>query len=199
MDALILAGGLARRMGGQAKALLTLGDRTFIERIIETVAPVVSSVIVSTNQPELYRHLAVRLVADAEPGSGPLAGLHAGLQASGADACFVTAADAPLLQAGLVRALCALVTPAAECDAAVPVWGGSVEPLCAVYARRCLPAIERCLDQGRIVSFYPFVRVRYLPEEEVRAVDPRGLSFTNVNTPEDLRLLRELEGDLTPF
>jgi molybdopterin-guanine dinucleotide biosynthesis protein A len=195
MDALILSGGGARRMGGRTKAFLLLGGRSFIERIVETVTPLVDSVILSTNEPERYGHLGVRIVADAEQGGGPLLGIRAGLQASTADACFVAAADAPLLQPALVRLLSARER---DCEAVVPIWGGKVEPLCAVYSRRCLPAIERSLDQGRIVSFFPFVRVCWVPEDEVRAADPRGLSFINVNTPEDLRRLRRLDGELTP-
>jgi molybdopterin-guanine dinucleotide biosynthesis protein A len=155
----------------------------------------VDSVIVSTNEPDLFRHLGVRVVTDAEEGQGPLMGIRTGLQASTADVCFVAAADAPLLQPALVQALSARVR---DCDAVVPIWKGELEPLCAVYARRCLPAIERSLGQGRVVSFFPLVRVCYLPEEEVTAADPQGRSFVNVNTSEDLQRVLRLDAGLRP-
>jgi molybdopterin-guanine dinucleotide biosynthesis protein A len=187
MDAIVLAGGLGMRMGGLAKAFLTLGGRTFIQRILDTLAPLVNSVCVSTNSPDAYRHLGVRIVEDPERGRGPLMGIMAGLRASTEDACFVVAADAPLLQPGLVRLLGAR---ARDWDAVVPVWEDRFEPLCAVYSRGCLPEMERTLDQGRVVSFFPFVRVCSVPEAEVKTEDPEGLSFANVNTQEDLERLQ---------
>jgi molybdopterin-guanine dinucleotide biosynthesis protein A len=190
MDAIILSGGGALRMGGVTKAFLRLGTETFLERILRTLAPLVDSVILATNAPELYAHLTgVRVVADDRKGRGPLMGLYAGLKASESEFAFVTTADTPLLQAALVRYL---VDNAIDCDALVPCWEKGVEPLCATYARRCLPAIERVIDQGRVVSFFPAVRVRFVPEPVVRGIDPTGVSFLNVNTPEDYtRLCRD--------
>ena len=198
MDALILAGGRARRMGGRSKALLTLGGRTFIELILETLAPLVETVILSTNEPDAYRHLDLRMVPDDEEGRGPLMGIRSGLRASRADACFVVAADAPLLQGGLVMAIAAAAASAPGHDVVVPVWEGKLEPLCAWYSRACLPAIERTIGLGRVVSFYPLVRACRVPEEAVRAADPRGLSFVNVNGPEDLDRLRILAAQAPP-
>jgi molybdopterin-guanine dinucleotide biosynthesis protein A len=82
-------------------------------------------------------------------------------------------------------------------DALVPSSEKGVEPLCAVYTKKCIPAIAQVLEQRRIVAFYPLVRVRILPKETIRQVDPRGLSFLNVNTRQDYeRLVRmhELNG-----
>lgn len=114
-------------------------------------------------------------------------GLFTGLSACGSELAFVTTADTPLLQPALVRYL---LDNALECDALVPCWEKGAEPLCATYARRCLPAIERVLDQGRVVSFFPAVRVRLVPQSIVRGIDPDGASFFNVNTPEDYERLR---------
>jgi len=70
----------------------------------------------------------------------------------------------------------------------VPVIEGRPEPTHALYSKACLPFIEPRLIAGdlKISGFYEQVRVRYLPEEEVAALDPEFLSFFNVNTPEDL-------------
>jgi molybdopterin-guanine dinucleotide biosynthesis protein A len=189
MDAIILAGGQGRRLGGVEKAFLRLGDRTFIEYLLETISPLAKTVIVTTNAPDLYAHLhGVRVVADEQPGKGPLMGLYSGLLASDAEWSFVTTVDAPLLQPALVRYL---ADAALEWDAVVPTWERGPEPLCALYARRCLPAIKRALPMGRIISFYPSVRIRLVPERSVRGVDPAGLSFFNVNAAEDYeKLLR---------
>ncbi len=192
IDAIILAGGQGRRMGGVDKAFLRLGNTTFIEHLLETLSPLVRTVIVATNAPELYRNLrGIRVVTDEQPGAGPLMGLYTGLQASDAEWSFVTTVDAPLLQPALVRRLARLAAEARDCDAVVPSWERGIEPLCALYARRCLPEIKRALPMGRVISFYPSVRVRMIPESIVRGVDPDGLSFFNVNSQEDYeRLLR---------
>ena len=191
LDAIILAGGRGQRMGGTEKAFLRLGrgnpggrdGTTFIEHLVATLAPLVRSVIVSTNDPRQYSHLAgVRVVPDEKPGQGPLMGLYVGLKASSAEWCLVTCVDAPLVRVGLIQLL-ASETPGF--DAVVPVWERGPEPLCALYARRCLPAIEKTIHLRRVVSFYPSVRVNLLPEAAVRGVDPEGLSFFNTNTIED--------------
>jgi molybdopterin-guanine dinucleotide biosynthesis protein A len=182
MNAIILAGGLSRRMNGTRKAFLRLGNESFIERILRLVKPFTDAAYIVTNEPDLYARFDARSVADERQGVGPLMGIYSGLKASGSERNFVTAVDTPLLSPALARHLC---EAGDQCDAAVPRWKAGMEPLCAVYARRCLPAIESVLDQGRIVGFFPLIRTCFIEESAVRELDPEGLSFFNVNTPED--------------
>jgi molybdopterin-guanine dinucleotide biosynthesis protein A len=182
MNAIVLAGGRGSRMGGIDKAFLRMGGETFVDRIVRLLEPLVESVIVVTNDPEKYRGSRVRAVSDETAGRGPLMGLYSGLKASAAERSFVTTVDAPLLRPGLVERLRGL---ADGWDAVVPRSSFGLEPLCAIYSRRCIPAIERTLAEGRIVSFYPFIRVRILPPSAVEDVDPDGASFLNVNSPAD--------------
>jgi molybdopterin-guanine dinucleotide biosynthesis protein A len=183
MDAIILSGGRASRMGGVRKAFLRLGAETFIERIIATLRPFFDSIIIAADEPGPYAHLGEKVVVDGGVGRGPLAGLHAGLHASDSEFCFVTTADAPLLEPALVAWM---IDHATGCDALVPSWERGIEPLCAVYARSCLPAIEKVLAPGsRVIAFFPFVRVAYVPAEVLRRLDPDLVSFMNVNTPRE--------------
>jgi len=193
MDAIILSGGRGRRMGGTVKAFLRLGSMTFIERILRILAPLFDSVSIATNAPGLYAHLGVRIVGDEREGVGPLMGLYSGLRASASVSSFVTTADTPLLREGLVRYL---AENAKDCDVLVPRWERGVEPLCAVYARSCIPAIEKVLSNGRIVSFFPSVRVRFVPSAIIREVDLEGLSFLNVNTLADYERLKKIHESL---
>ena len=73
-------------------------------------------------------------------------------------------------------------------DAVVPLCGDYYEPLLALYNRRCLQAIADVLERSEkmVVKFYKYIRVRNVPEKEWRTVDPEGISFKNVNFPEDL-------------
>jgi len=192
VDAIILAGGSAVRLGGANKALLQVGGERFIDRILRTLAPLFHSFTIVSSDPRPYRDLGVRVIADEQQGLGPLMGLYSGLKASRGEASFVTAVDTPLVSAKLVERL---LQTEDSCDAMVPKWNGNPEPLCAVYARRCLPHVERVLERRRIVSFFPLVRVCYLEESAVAEVDPLGRSFLNVNSPADYEALRSVVQD----
>ena len=199
MNAIILAGGLSRRMNGTRKAFLRLGGQTFLDRVMGVLRPLVRSFLIVTNEPDLYAGLGARVLRDEQEGVGPLMGIYSGLKASGSETNFVTAVDTPLLAGDLVRGL---AQGAEECDVHVPRWERELEPLCAVYSRRCLPAIESVLQQeragaadgprGRIIAFFPLVRVCVVEQPVVMALDPEGRSFFNVNTTEDYEKLRVL-------
>jgi molybdopterin-guanine dinucleotide biosynthesis protein A len=75
-------------------------------------------------------------------------------------------------------------------DVAIPDSGeGMVEPFHAVYRREaCLPAVAQAIDsdQWKLISWFPQVKVRKIASAEVARLDPQGLAFHNVNTPEEL-------------
>ena len=79
-------------------------------------------------------------------------------------------------------------------DVVIPRVGGYLEPLHAIYAKACLPAMAGLLKQGRrqIIAFFDEVRVRYVEEDEVDRFDPRHLSFVNINTPADWERAQQL-------
>ncbi|MGB9885458.1 MAG: molybdenum cofactor guanylyltransferase [Moorellales bacterium] len=185
VSGLILAGGRSRRMG-RPKALLRLGGNSIIERVIAVAAAVVQEVLVVTNEPGAYAGLGLPLVTDRVLGRGPLAGIHAGLMAATWDRALVLACDLPFLEPRLLQNL---VEASFDFDAAVPIVRGYPEPLVAVYAKSCLPAIEQVLfesDKPKITGFFSQVRVRYLPEAELAAWTDVRRAFLNINTPEDL-------------
>ena len=70
---IVLAGGAGRRMGAP-KPLLRLGDKTLVEHVVAAIEPLVSGVIVVTNDAEAMAFLGLPTVGDAEPGRGPLMG-----------------------------------------------------------------------------------------------------------------------------
>ncbi len=193
MNAIILAGGLSRRMDGERKAFLRLGGETFLERIMRILRPCVDSFLIVTNEPHLYAGFDARCVRDEREGVGPLMGIYSGLKAGRSDASFVTAVDTPLVSPALIRRL---VEADPACDVCAPRWKCDIEPLCAVYSRRCLPAMEKALDENplnpRIIAFYPLVHACFLEESAVRELDPDGLSFFNVNTRSDYEMLLSL-------
>jgi molybdopterin-guanine dinucleotide biosynthesis protein A len=179
----ILAGGKSRRMG-RDKGQLILNGGTLVARAVRTLAALSDDVIVVTNTPELSKGPGVRLTGDVIPGGGALSGLHAGLLAARHEFGLVVACDMPFLNLDLLRHMASL---AHGVDAVVPRWRGELETLHTFYSRECIPAIEAILRRGggRIIEFYQQVNVRYVEPDEIARFDPGGLSFFNINSPED--------------
>jgi molybdopterin-guanine dinucleotide biosynthesis protein A len=172
-------------MGGRDKAFAAVGGEPIVVRTVRLFHALFPQVVVATNRPERFAGLGVETVTDRHPGCGPLAGIHAALLASRHPHVFAAACDMPGLDADVIRLLLARVGTA---DAIVPHWQGDVEPLHAVYAVRCLPAIEACLRTRRhaMRDFLTTVVVDYVSEAELAAVRGAAASLTNVNTPEEL-------------
>jgi len=118
------------------------------------------------------------------PGGGVLSGLHAGLLVARHELAVVVACDMPFLSVALLQHM---ASRAPGYDAVVPRWQGEVEPLHAIYSCHCIAAIELILRRGggRIVELYAHVNVRYLEPDEIVRFAPEGLSFFNVNSPQD--------------
>jgi molybdopterin-guanine dinucleotide biosynthesis protein A len=187
----IQAGGRSTRMGGEPKALLELGGRRIIERVVDALAPVLSDLLVVTNTPDLYAFLGLPMVPDAYPGAGSLGGIYSGLRAADGDGVFTVACDMPFLRADVARLV---IDRAGDGDVVIPRVGDQLETLHAVYARRCLPAMESRIAAGRlkITGFFPDVQVVEIAESEVARIADPGVVFMNVNTPDELARARAL-------
>jgi molybdopterin-guanine dinucleotide biosynthesis protein A len=178
-------------MGGEPKALLEVGGRRIIERVIAALAPVLDDLLIVTNSPERYAFLALPMVRDAYPDRGSLGGIFSGLQASRGDAAFTVACDMPFLHPDAVRLV---VERTQEADVVIPRIGDQLETMHAVYAKACLPSIEERLLAGRlkIVGFFDAVRVREIPEPDIARIRAPDVLFMNVNTPEELARARDI-------
>lgn len=191
----IQAGGKSTRMGGEPKALLELGGRRIVERVLDVIAPVVDDVLVVTNTPALYGFLGVPMVVDVYPDHGSLGGIFSGLTAARGDAAFTVACDMPFLHPDVARLV---IGRAGEGDVVIPRVGEQLETLHALYAKACLPAIEARLKAGRlkIVGFFDDVRVVEVAEAEVARHRAPDIVFMNVNTPDELARARALAARL---
>jgi molybdopterin-guanine dinucleotide biosynthesis protein A len=187
----IQAGGRSTRMGGEPKALLELGGRRIIERVLDVLRAVADPVLLVTNTPELYRFLGLAMIPDAFPDGGSLGGIYTGLRAAPGEVAFTVACDMPFVSPAVAR----LVTcRAPEADVVAPRVGEQWETLHACYGKACLGPMERRLREGRlkITGFFDEVRVLAIPEAEIaRLADPARV-FMNVNTPEELARARAL-------
>jgi molybdopterin-guanine dinucleotide biosynthesis protein A len=187
----VQAGGKSTRMGGSPKALIELDGRRIVERVVAAIAPVVDDVLIVTNTPELYAFLGLPMVGDVFPDHGSLGGIYSGLVAAPGDAAFTVACDMPFLRADVARLV---IERAADADVVIPRVGEQLETMHASYAKTCLPHIESRLAAGRlkIIGFFDDVRVREIPESDVRRLADPSVVFMNVNTPEELDRARAL-------
>ncbi|TFV53483.1 NTP transferase domain-containing protein [Blastococcus sp. TF02A_35] len=101
-SAVVLAGGRAARLGGQAKPQLDVGGRTMLAAVLAAAADAALRVVVGPPQPTAPGVVVVR---EEPPGGGPVAALRAGLAAVDTDVVAVLAADLPFLTAQLVTEL----------------------------------------------------------------------------------------------
>jgi len=194
---IILSGGQNTRMGGRNKAFLRLGDRYFLDWIINTLSNACCELILATREPYLYREWDLKIVADILQVCSPLSGLHVGLVNMQADYAFCTSCDTPLLKKEVVQILIDEIEP--RYDVIVLSSGTYYQPMCAVYSKRCIPFIEKQLNLGDLKAdhLYEKIKLKEIPYERFEAIDPDLKSFFNVNTPEDIysaaRLLKRTE------
>jgi molybdopterin-guanine dinucleotide biosynthesis protein A len=182
----IQAGGQSSRMG-EDKALKPFLGRPLIQRVVERLAPIADEMLVTTNRPDDYHFLDLRLVSDLKPGRGALGGLYTAIASASRSMVAVVACDMPFASATLLRAASRILVEE-DVDVVIPRSEESYEPLHAVYRREtCLPAIESAIeaDQWKVIAWFPQVKVRVLTLAEIKEYDLLGLAFWNVNTPEE--------------
>ena len=194
MTGVIQAGGKSTRMGGEPKALMRLGGRRIIERVLGAIEGAVDEVLVVTNTPDLYAFLRLPMVPDAYPDGGSLGGIFTGLKAAAGEAAFTVACDMPFVDPAVVRVV---VSRAGEGDVVIPRVGDQLETMHAVYAKTCLPPMEARLRAGqlKIIGFFDRVRVVEIPAEDLAAHGDPAVVFMNVNTPQELARARALAGE----
>jgi molybdopterin-guanine dinucleotide biosynthesis protein A len=181
--AVVLTGGKSSRMG-RPKALLPFDDEPLIAHIIRRLGRIFAETVVVAAPDQELPPLPVALVHDQVAYQGPVSGIYHGLKAATKEVCFVTSCDAPFLNLTLISHLISQIT---DWDVVVPFWQERFQPLHAVYRRSVAPLLHEQLERSELrpISLYPKVRTREISEDEVRRFDPEGLSFLNMNTPQD--------------
>ena len=172
---------------GEDKALKPFLGRPLIQRVIDRLTPIADELIVTTNRPTEYGFLNLRLVADLKPGRGALGGLYTAIASATHPFVAVVACDMPFVSPIFFEGARRLMVEK-EADVVIAKTDEGYEPLHALYRREtCLPAIESAIDadQWKVIAWFPKVKVRELSAEETKSLDPSGLCFWNLNTPEE--------------
>ncbi len=186
----LLAGGLARRMGGGDKPMRTIGGRPILERVIDRLAPQCNGLILSANgDPARFASSGLTVVADTVPDfAGPLAGILAGVDWAAAhrpDIEWIVSAatDCPFLPRDLVARL-QQARIADSADIAVAASGGQTHHVIALWnvdlrnAMRATLVTEDIRSVGRWAARYRIATVEW----STSPLDP----FFNANTVEDI-------------
>jgi molybdenum cofactor guanylyltransferase len=187
---LILAGGLARRMGGGDKARIRIGGRTILDRVLERFTPQCLGVILNANGDlARFADTGLPVVADSVPDfAGPLAGILAGLDWAAEhtpDIEYVASVpgDCPFLPHDLVARLHA-ARLAAEKPLACARSGDWRHPVAALWPVTLRADLRKALIEESLhkIEIWTGRHGVAIAEWPTAPVDP----FFNVNTPEDV-------------
>ena len=156
-----------------------------LDRQLAALRTVTREIFLVTSDPSPYAGLGLRVVADALPGGRVLGAVYTAIVESPAPRTIVLAGDMPFVTPALFRALTA--PEHAHADLVIPRTAHGLEPLCAVYARRCAAPIRDRVGRGDLRASTPpaGVLVSEIGPAILAALDEHGILFTNVNTPHD--------------
>jgi molybdopterin-guanine dinucleotide biosynthesis protein A len=183
---LVLAGGLARRMGGMDKGLVELAGRPMIEHVLGALRPQVGSLLINANRNiDRYAAYGHPVVSDTLQGfMGPLAGVLAALQQLATDFLVTVPCDAPLLAPDLVSRLYEACL-AGEADVAVATDGRRQQPVFLLLRTGLAPSLEAYLSGGGRKIDTWFASLRLAEADFSDAPD----TFVNVNDPDERQRL----------
>lgn len=187
---IILAGGQSRRMG-QDKAFIQIEGVRLLDYVYGKCQELFKEIIIVTNQPQQFVDYKTPVVADEIPGIGSIGGLYTGLKRASNDYSFCVACDMPFLKPELISYL---IEKRLHSDVVIPRTRAGLEPLHAVYSKRCIEPIRKSIEKGdlKITNFLSEVRVYYCEEEEIKKFDPALTFFMNVNNKKELFKIQKM-------
>ncbi len=192
ISAVVLAGGRARRMGGQDKGLVTLDGRPMVQHIVQRIAPQVGRVLISANRNlDAYSTLGDYTVIPDGVGdfAGPLAGMASALQVVETPYLLTLPCDSPLVSDDLAARLFTALG-ASDADIGVASDGERLQPVFNLLRRGLLASLLAYLESGerkidRWYALHQCISVDFSDRRDM---------FLNINTPEERA---ELEQRLT--
>ena len=193
-SAIILAGGFSRRLG-RDKGLVELADKPLILHVLDRIYGIVDetvAVVSSEHQKIVFAPLLgrrARVVVDEREVQSPLVGATSGFKNARGEYSLLLPCDTPFVSSRVATLLLDLCI---DKSAAIPRWpNGYIELLQASYRTKpALKATERALEEGKLdlgSTISHLSGIRYVSTTILQQVDPRLLTFFNINTPEDLK------------
>ncbi len=179
----ILAGGMARRMGGRDKALLPLSGHYLIEYCLRKLKTQIDTIIINANRNlEIYQSMGFPVISDSRDGfAGPLAGIATAMKYCETSHIFIVPCDSPFIPSTLVERFVDICRQT-KADICVAHDGNRLQPVFGLIHTRTLASLEKYLDNGhnKIDTWYK--------QQSMSLVDCSDIpdTFININTPQDL-------------
>ncbi len=198
-SAVILAGGFSRRFGSDKGSVLLAG-KPLIYHVLERVSNIVDEIVVVVSSKDQKEKLEIILeekailVIDKTKSQSPLVGAMTGFETAKGEVSLLLPCDTPLVSTPIVQFLLDMCTGR---SAAIPRWpSGYIEPLQAAYhTKSALTAAKTALEQGNMnmrSMIDNLRRVRYVSTMVLEQIEPKLLTFFNINTPQDLKKAESL-------
>lgn len=187
----VLAGGASSRMG-RDKGLLEFGGVPLVVHLAQRIEPLVARVTL-VGAPRGYAQLGLPIIPDHQAAGrsskirrGPLAGIAAALAATHSTWNLLVACDLPYLSVEWLGWLVSRATKS-RAQAVVPQTERGLEPLAAMYRRKCGTVIAATLTRGerKVANALEELQIERVYPREWRPHDPQGLVLRNMNTPQD--------------
>lgn len=188
INAVILAGGMARRMGGNDKGLVDLNGQPMIKHAIDRVKPQVKEILINANRNQnLYAEFGYPVVSDEDSGYlGPLAGMITAMAQTDTDYLLVVPCDCPLLPTDLVSRMLSQIE-SNDAELAVASDGKREQPVVMLLKPSLRGSMKAFLDAGeRKIDFW-YAKHNCV----VTDFSDQPNAFVNVNTPEQKQQLAE--------
>jgi molybdopterin-guanine dinucleotide biosynthesis protein A len=185
ITAVVLAGGKARRMGGQDKGLITVARRAMISYVINALSPQVSTLLINANRnSDRYREFGYEVIADSIAGYwGPLSGMASALQSISTPLLVTTPCDSPFVPDDLVARLSGAMNEAGA-EISVAHDGERMQPVFSLLRADLSESLDEYLQSGeRKID-------RWFKSHHCVTADfsDRPETFMNINTPEDVAM-----------
>lgn len=179
LSAAILVGRSTRM--GRDKALLELDRQTFLGRLARELS-ICDEVLICAPLGREYSDYGLRVIPDEHQGIGPMEGLRQSLRHAAADRVFICACDMPFVRREMLLFLSEHISP--DFDACVFRHEGRIHPLCGIYAKTALPAVEKLISEGRYRMMELLSCLRTNTVEITEGGFPAE-TLDNINTPAD--------------
>ena len=198
-SAVILAGGFSRRFG-RDKGLVVLDGKPLVLHVIERVSNMVDEIVVVVSSKDQKKKFEVLLedkadiAIDKNDAQSPLVGAITGFESAEGEYSLLLPCDTPLVSTQIVQFLLDVCT---NKSAVIPRWpSGYIEPLQAAYhTKSALTAAKTALEQGKMnmrSMIDNLSLVRYVSTMVLEQLEPKLLTFFNINTPQDLKRAESL-------
>lgn len=181
ITSIILAGGKSSRMG-EDKGFVHLKGKYMIQYVIDVARNISDNILIISNNSE-YRSFGYTVFSDIIRQCGPLGGIYTGLVHSQTESNLILCCDLPFITENAVKYI---IGKSKGYDVTVPVIDGKMEPLCALYQKRCSEKFKESLLRKEL-KISDVVKTLNTNMVDITSRKNIGIgAFRNINTPSDL-------------